>query len=80
MSIISQLITCPMNLSLDDPKTKALMTEIFVELLQQRRDVFYEIVLEALEEVGLAQAIEEGMEEDGWVDEDDIRQILRAEA
>ncbi|MEB3229955.1 MAG: hypothetical protein VKJ64_03025 [Leptolyngbyaceae bacterium] len=69
-----------MNLSLDDPKTKALMTEIFVELLQQRRDVFYEIVLEALEEVGLAQAIEEGMEEDGWVDEDDIRQILRAEA
>lgn len=60
------------------------MTEILVELLQQKREVFYDIVLEALEDVGLARAIEEGMAADGddeeWVDESDIRNILRGEA
>ncbi|NEQ98637.1 MAG: hypothetical protein F6K30_18280 [Cyanothece sp. SIO2G6] len=68
-----------MSLSLDDPKAKALMTEIFVELLQQRRDVFYEIVLEALEEVGLAQAIEAGLADDEWVEETEIRQLLQGD-
>ena len=71
-----------MTFSLDDPKTKELMTEVLVELLQQKREVFYDIVLEALEDVGLARAIEEGMAdgEDEWVDEDEIHQILRGEA
>ena len=69
-----------MTISLDDPKTKALMTEILVELLQQKRDVFYDLVLEALEDVGLAQAIEEGMadgDDEEWVDESEIRQLLQ---
>lgn len=71
-----------MTISLDVPKTKELMTEILVELLQQKREIFYDIVLEALEDVGLAQAIEEGMAdgEEEWVDEGEIRQILQGES
>lgn len=67
-----------MQLTLDDEKTKALLTEVLVELLQQRRDVFYDIILEALEEVGLANAILEGEETD-FVDEADIQAILQNE-
>ncbi|WP_008315887.1 hypothetical protein [Leptolyngbya sp. PCC 6406] len=51
-----------MQLILDDEKTKQLLTEVLVELLQQKREIFYDIVLDALEEVGLAQAMIEGEE------------------
>ena len=68
-----------MQLTLDDEKTKALLTEVLIEMLQQKREVFYDIVLDALEEVGLANAIAEG-EESEFVDEADIRAILRSDA
>ncbi|MFQ4138868.1 hypothetical protein PGN35_021390 [Nodosilinea sp. PGN35] len=66
-----------MQLTLDDEKTKALLTEVLVEMLQQKREVFYDIVLEALEEVGLANAILEG-EETEFVDEAEIQAILKS--
>lgn len=65
----------PMQLTLDDAKTKELLTEALVELLQQNRGLFYEIILDALEEVGLANAITEG-EDTEFVEEDDIRSLL----
>lgn len=65
----------PMQLTLDDAKTKELLTEVLVELLQQNRGLFYEIILDALEEVGLANAITEG-EDTEFVEEDDIRSLL----
>jgi hypothetical protein len=65
-----------MTLNLEDQKTKTLMVEALVELLQDKRQVFYEVVLEALEEVGLANAIIEGEETD-LVDESEIRRLLR---
>ncbi|MBW4485921.1 MAG: hypothetical protein KME14_25630 [Tildeniella torsiva UHER 1998/13D] len=68
-----------MQLTLDDDKTKALLTEVLVELLQQKREIFYELILDALEEVGLANAILEGEETD-FVDEADIQAILKGEA
>ena len=68
-----------MQLTLDDDQTKALLKEVLVEMLQQQREVFYELVLEALEDVGLAKAIAEG-EETEFVDESEIQAILRGEA
>jgi len=68
-----------MQLTLDDDQTKALLKEVLVEMLQQQREVFYELVLEALEDVGLAKAIEEG-EETEFVEESEIQEILRGEA
>jgi hypothetical protein len=68
-----------MQLTLDDEKTKALLTEVLIEMLQQKREVFYDIILDALEEVGLANAIIEG-EETEFVDEAEIQAILKGES
>lgn len=38
-----------MELSISDEKTKKLLTEVIVDLLQTKRNVIREIVLEALE-------------------------------
>ena len=67
--------TTPMQLILDDAKTKELLTEVLVELMQQKRSVFYELILDALEEVGLANAMLEG-EDTEFVEEDEIRTLL----
>jgi hypothetical protein len=68
-----------MQLILDDDKTKQLLTEVLVELLQQKREVFYDIVLDALEEVGLAKAIQAG-DETEFVDEAEIASVLTGES
>ena len=49
-----------MKLSISDEKTKELLTEVMIELIKTRRDIFHEIIIEALEEDGLANAITEG--------------------
>ncbi|MFU8789604.1 MAG: hypothetical protein ACNA7G_11285 [Methylobacter sp.] len=67
-----------MELSISDEKTKELLTEIVVQLVKTKRDVLYEIILEALDEVGLANAITEGRKQE-FVSEEDIFAILEAE-
>jgi hypothetical protein len=64
-----------MELSISDEKTKEILTEILVDLIKTRKDLFSEIIQEALEEVGLANAILEGREND-FVSEEDIFKIL----
>jgi hypothetical protein len=67
-----------MQISISDEKTKELLTEVIVELLKTKRAILYDVVLEALEEVGLATAIAEGRKND-FVSEDDIFSILDGE-
>jgi vacuolar-type H+-ATPase subunit D/Vma8 len=64
-----------MQISISDEKTKELLTEVIVDLLKNKRDVLYDVVLEALEEVGLANAIAEGRKND-FVSEDEVRALL----
>lgn len=64
-----------MELSISDEKTKELLTEVMIGLLKTKRDILYDVVLEALEEVGLANAIAEGRK-DEFVSEDEIFSIL----
>ncbi|MEE2716554.1 MAG: hypothetical protein VX610_03920 [SAR324 cluster bacterium] len=78
LEIVSQILharTRNMELTISDEKTKEIFTEIFVDLAKTKRSVLYEIVLEALEEVGLANAIAEGRKND-FVTEDQIFAIL----
>jgi len=65
--------------ALDDARTKELITEVLVEMLQQKREIFYELILAALEEVGLANAICEGRQDD-FVSEEVIFKILEGES
>jgi len=67
-----------MQISISDEKTKELLTEVIVELLKTKRDVLYDVILEALEEVGLANAIAEGRK-NKFVSEDDIFSLLDGE-
>ncbi len=67
-----------MELNISDEKTKELLTEVMIELIKTRRDIFHEIILEALEEVGLANAIIEGRKND-FVTEEKIFSLLNDE-
>ncbi len=62
-------------MSLNDVRTKELLTEVMVDLIKNKREVLHEIMLEALEEVGLANAIMDGRQND-FVSEDEIFAIL----
>ena len=64
-----------MQLTINDEKTKELLTEVLVEMIQQKREVFYEIILEALEDVGLANAIVEGRQ-NKFVSEKTITKLI----
>lgn len=65
-----------MNIAISDEHTKELMTEVLVEMMQQKREVFYEIVVEALEDIGLAGAIQEGRQNE-FVDKAEISELLK---
>ena len=44
----------------DDQRLKELVKAAVVELIEERRDLVLDLLEEALEDVGLARAIEEG--------------------
>lgn len=64
-----------MEASLEDAKLKALLKETLVELLEERREEFSELLLEALEDLALSRAIREG-EGSGLVDKKEILKII----
>ena len=68
-----------MELSISDEKTKELLTEVMIDLLKSKRDLMHDILLEALEEVGLANAIAEGRKSK-FVPEEEIFSILDRKA
>ncbi len=68
-----------MELTIGEQQAKALLKEVLVELMEEKRELFLEIMLEAIEEIGLANAIREGRQ-DAWVDEAHIHVLLSGQA
>ena len=68
-----------MELNVSEEKTKLMLKEVFSELLEEKRDFFTAIMMDALEEIGLANAIREGRQAD-LVGGDEVRAILRGQA
>lgn len=64
-----------MELSIDETQAKKLLKEIIIELVQERQELFSEIIAEAIEEIGLAEAIREGRQNE-FVSEEEINAIL----
>jgi hypothetical protein len=64
-----------MELTIDEAHAKRLLKEVMIELFHERQDLFLEIMLEALEETGLAAAIREGRKQE-YVTEEEIRTLL----
>jgi hypothetical protein len=63
------------TVSLDEKQFKILLKQTLIELFDERRDIFSAIVTEALEDIGLVNAIREGRKND-FVSEEEIRAIL----
>jgi len=68
-----------MELTISETKAKELLKEVIIELAQERRDLFFEIILEAIEEIGLANAIRQGRQNE-FVSEESIIAILEGQA
>jgi hypothetical protein len=68
-----------MELTINETQAKELLKQIVVELVEEKRDLFYEIIVEALEETGLANAIREGRQNE-FVPEAQITAILEGQA
>lgn len=66
-------------MTISETKAKELLKEVIIELAQERRDLFFEIILEAIEEIGLANAIREGRQNE-FVSEESIVAILEGQA
>lgn len=49
-----------MTVSLEEDKIRGLLKEILLELMEDRPEVFHDIVLEAIEDAGLLAAVIEG--------------------
>jgi hypothetical protein len=49
---------------IDEERLKDLLKSAIVEALEERRDLVQEIVEEAMEDIGLAYAIEQGLRSD----------------
>ena len=64
-----------MELTVNEDKMKELLTDIMINMIQQRRDIFYDMIVEAIEDVGLANAIREGRK-NKFVDEQRIMDLL----
>jgi len=68
-----------MSSIITEEKTKEILTEILIEMMQNKRELFYEIVIEALEDIALANAIMEGLNGE-FVPEEEVFAILNGEA
>jgi hypothetical protein len=62
-------------ISLDEEQFKNLLKETLIELFEERQDLFSAIVAEAMEDIGLANAIREGRKND-FVGKESIEAML----
>ena len=68
-----------MELKINEKQVKELLKQVLLELMEEERDLFFEVMLEAIEEIGLANAIREGRQNE-FVNEEQILAILRGQA
>lgn len=64
-----------MQISMDEGKLKKLFKEALIEALEEKKDIFQELIAEAIEDVALVRAIQKG-EKTNPVSKKEIRNIL----
>lgn len=63
----------------DENQLKEVFKQAFVELLQERRDLLYDVFSEVLEDIALANAIKEG-ENTEILGREEVFQIVESES
>jgi hypothetical protein len=51
-----------METVMDEGRLKQIFKEALVEMLEEKQDLFHDIVVEAMEDIALSRAIQEGQE------------------
>lgn len=49
-----------MQTLIDDSKLKQLLKEAFIEAIEEKRNIFHDLIVEAVEDIALVRAIQEG--------------------
>ena len=63
--------------SLNTAELRQLLKDVLTETLNEQRDLLRDIFAEVIEEVGLTEAIKEGLESEK-IDRDDVMKILES--
>jgi uncharacterized protein GlcG (DUF336 family) len=66
------------SISIDDDKLKGLLKQAMVEVLEESRELLYDVVVEAVEDGGLTRAIKEA-EDSPLVDKARVVKALEKE-
>ncbi len=68
-----------MQTAIDEDRIKQIFKEAIIEMLEEKKDVFHELIADAMEDVALANAIREG-EKTKKVSKKEIFEILEGNA
>ena len=68
-----------MQTTIDDRKLKQLLKEAFIEALEEKKNIFHDLLVEAMEDVALVHAIKEG-EETESIGKQEVFNILEGNA
>jgi predicted Zn-dependent protease with MMP-like domain len=68
-----------MEAAMDEAKLKQLVKEALTEILDERREILSEVIVEALEDVAMIRAIQEG-ENTPLAPKEDILRLLEGES
>ncbi len=64
---------------IDEGRLKEIMKKALIEVFEERKNLFYELVAEVLEDIALVNAIKEGEHEES-VSRDEVFSILEGKA
>ena len=67
-----------MQTLIDDGKLKQLLKEALIEAIEEKRSVFYDLIVDALEDIAMVRAIQEG-EHTETVSKQEVFKILEGQ-
>ena len=68
-----------MQTQLDESRLKQILKEALIEALEEKKEVFHELIVEAIQDIGMINAIREG-QTTGTVSKQEIFDILEGQA
>ena len=68
-----------MQTPLDEGKLKQILKEALIEALEEKKDVFHELIVEAIEDISMINAIREGQNTE-TISKQEIFDILEGQA
>ncbi len=68
-----------MQTLIDDDKLKQLLREALIEAIEEKRDLFYDLIVDAVEDIATVRAIQEG-EDTETISKQEVFNILEGQA